>query len=338
MGGVPAARGVGLAALGEPLGAVLPDRLEHPVPDGARPAARRPAATCRPAWSSTSSDVGRRGLGVGADRRGASSGERPGEHREPCGETRARVVEQVPAPLDDGAQRLVPRQRRAAAAGEQPEPVVQPGRDLRRPAGCAAGRRPARWPAAARRAGGRSRRPAAAVPSSTTNPGRTARRPVGEQPDGGVASGPLRRRRRPAGRASGGRGQSGSPVMPSGSRLVASTRRPGQAPSSSVGQLGGGGDRCSQLSRTMQHRGAGQRVDQPVQRLGRLGDAPRSPAGRAAGARAGRAREHRLGQVQRLVHRRELHQPDAARQVAREPRGRPPGPAGSCPPRRGRPG
>ena len=38
--------------------------------------------------------------------------------------------EQLPAPLDDGAQRAVPWQRRAAAAGEQPELVGEPTGDL----------------------------------------------------------------------------------------------------------------------------------------------------------------------------------------------------------------
>ena len=42
------------------------------------------------------------------------------------------LVEQVPAPVDHRAQRLVARQRRTAAAGEQPEPVVQAAGDLRR--------------------------------------------------------------------------------------------------------------------------------------------------------------------------------------------------------------
>ena len=52
------------------------------------------------------------------------------EHREPLGQRRAPPsVEQVPAPVDDRAQRLVPRQRGPAAAGEQPEPVVEPGGD-----------------------------------------------------------------------------------------------------------------------------------------------------------------------------------------------------------------
>ena len=47
------------------------------------------------------------------------------EHGEPAGQRAFGVGKQVPAPPDDRDQRLVPRQRGPAAAGQQPEPVVE---------------------------------------------------------------------------------------------------------------------------------------------------------------------------------------------------------------------
>ena len=134
------------AALDQPLDAVLAEGLEHPesrfvaahrhqqrlVGERRRAASRRP---------SPASDDG------GGARRPVTP---PGKTASRSARSRSASVEKVPAPLDDGAQRPVPGQRGAAAAGEQPEPVGQPGRDLRRPSACGAARRRARcasgWP------------------------------------------------------------------------------------------------------------------------------------------------------------------------------------------------
>ena len=80
------------------------------------------------------------------------------EHREPLEDALLGVEEQVVAPVDDGRQGLLTRQRRARAASEQPEPVVQARRDLLRAATRGCEPRPARWPAAGRRAGHRCQR------------------------------------------------------------------------------------------------------------------------------------------------------------------------------------
>ena len=59
--------------------------------------------------------------------------------------------------------------RRAIPRRQQREPLFEPGGDLGRRRGCAGGRRPARWPAAIRRGGGRSRRsPRDRAPSART--------------------------------------------------------------------------------------------------------------------------------------------------------------------------
>ncbi|GAA2640289.1 hypothetical protein GCM10010411_95690 [Actinomadura fulvescens] len=52
------------------------------------------------------------------------------EHRQPPQYGAFGVVEQFPAPVDDSAERPVPWQCGAAAAGEQPEPVTETARDL----------------------------------------------------------------------------------------------------------------------------------------------------------------------------------------------------------------
>ena len=89
-------RGVGepgggqLAALGEPLDAVLADRLEHPVAHLGRPgrsATRPAAATCRPARSASCSTSPARQPGVARRPRRGTGGVGAGrEHREPLGE------------------------------------------------------------------------------------------------------------------------------------------------------------------------------------------------------------------------------------------------------------
>ena len=53
-----------------------------------------------------------------------------GEDREPAQDGPLRLGQQVVAPVDGGAQRLVPGEGRPAAAGQEAEAVVQPGRDL----------------------------------------------------------------------------------------------------------------------------------------------------------------------------------------------------------------
>jgi hypothetical protein len=58
--------------------------------------------------------------------------ERPasGEHGQGAEERALLVGEKVVAPLNGGPERLVPRQRAAPAAGQEPEAIVQPREDL----------------------------------------------------------------------------------------------------------------------------------------------------------------------------------------------------------------
>ncbi len=67
---------------------------------------------------------------AGRDGLGRLEGERASEGREPRKEGLLGLAEHVEAPVHGGAQRAVPGQRRAAAAGQQAEPIVQPRRDL----------------------------------------------------------------------------------------------------------------------------------------------------------------------------------------------------------------
>ena len=162
-----------LARRGQPLGPVLPEGLEHPVARLAPPAAAA-AATCR---SARRAGRARRRAAPGRRRRprSAASGlTPPGKTATRSASAASALGEQVPAPGDHRAQRLVPGQRGPAAAGQQPEPVVEPGGDLGRPAASASGPRPARWPAACRPARGRSPPPARRVVGVDLKPGRTA--------------------------------------------------------------------------------------------------------------------------------------------------------------------
>ena len=131
-----------LPRFGQPLQAVGAHRLQHPVPRAAL------SRAVRRAENRLGDQAGERGQHVATGQRATRAhlfrrGQRraAGEDREAAGEHPFRLRQQVPAPVDDGAQRLVPGQRRAAAAGEQREPVVQAFGELRRgqgaqPRGC----------------------------------------------------------------------------------------------------------------------------------------------------------------------------------------------------------
>ena len=128
MRGMPPPQFADLAAPGQLLRAVLADRLEHPQP---RPVGDRLQQRLVDQGRQQLIGLARAEFPVGAAAARAHGGDRGGgrpgrEDGEPLGEQPLGGGEQLPAPLDDGAQRAVPRQRGAAAAGEQPEPVGQP--------------------------------------------------------------------------------------------------------------------------------------------------------------------------------------------------------------------
>ena len=114
----------------QPLGAVLADGLEHPVAQavvGLDPQQRLVDERVEQVGDVGGVEPGRRRDRAPRTRRWRRRG-RPRAARRAA---RSSSREQVPAPLHDGAQRAVPGHRRAAAAGEQPEPVAEPGGDLR---------------------------------------------------------------------------------------------------------------------------------------------------------------------------------------------------------------
>ena len=204
--------------------------------------------------------------------------------------------EQVVAPVHQRPQRLLAAQGGAAAAGQQPEAVVQPDGDL------LDGQRPHPPPAANSRANGiPSRRrqisaTAGGVPRGQREPRRDRRR------RGRRRAAPRRRpaaprprgcHRRPGGPGT-ARGRPPRRRTPSGSRLVASRRRPGHPPRSACTTRALTSTTCSQLSRTSssrRHRSASARAatGRPV---GVERDARRwrpRPGGRAPDRRAGPA-------------------------------------------------
>ena len=154
--------------------------------------------------------------------------------------------------------------------------VAEPARRSRRPTAPGPGRRPARGPAAGRRAARRSgsRR---GVSDVSAKDGRTAW---------------ARSVNRRTACCSGGTGQATSPVMPSASRLVASTFRSGQPCSKRLDQGGAGVDQVlavvqdEQRSPAAQHlgEGLGQRLSGPFPDAGDRGDRSRHEIGSEIGA------------------------------------------------------
>ncbi len=151
---------------GELLGAELADGVEHLVPRrlaraGVVPGDHR--LVHQP--DHRVEDLAGPQLAARAHLLGRIDAEAPGEDRQPRPQRLLGRRAQVVAPADGVAQRPVPGVAALAAAGQQRQPTVEPLVDAGRPdrpaAAPAAGRRPARWRAACRRAEGRagSRRP-----------------------------------------------------------------------------------------------------------------------------------------------------------------------------------
>ena len=165
------------------------------------------------------------------------------EGREPAQRMTFGVVQQVPRPVDDGEQRLVPVGRGAVAAAQQGEPVVEPAVDVLDRHRAHPGRReldgqrqpvePAHHAQHRRRGRGppRGGRPGPA--------GRTARMPRRRR--AGTAGRPARRRSR------------------AGARVVVTTRRRGQDATRKATRSATASTTCSQLSR-MSRAGAPARV------------------------------------------------------------------------------
>ena len=228
---------VGLAGLGQPLGGVLPDRLQQVVPRPAVPVASGAVDDDqRPVDQPAEQVHDRRRVQRLAAGDGLHGLQRPAaaEHRQPPQQHPLRVGEQLVAPVDGGPQRALPRLRGARTGGQQREAVAHPARRARRPAAPPRGRRPARWPAASRRGAGRSRR--------------RPRRPPG------------RGRRSRAARRGPGRGRAATAALPVSSAGVGGRRRDGQRVDG-VLDLAAGGQRLA-AGGQQPHVGAG--LQQPL--------------------------------------------------------------------------
>ena len=200
--------------LREPFQRVLPDAVRALRSGRSRAVAEQAAVHQTPSRTSSAS--------VAADRLGRLQ-RRTRRRRPPAAEERLfGRVEQVVAPGDACAQRLLAGRQVARAAGQQRQTAGRAG-----PASAAGGEqprpgpRPARSRAAGRRAGGRSRRPWPAFvvgerEVAAARPGRVRRR---AGPRRGRPASPRGRRRR-SGSASGGTAYPCSPPRRSGARLV----------------------------------------------------------------------------------------------------------------------
>ena len=223
---------------------------------------------------------------AGADRLGRLERPAPGEDRQPPEQRALRLAEQVVAPVDQRAQRLLARQGRPAAAGQQPEAVVQPGGDL------LDRQRAARAPPPARCASGmpssrrQTRPPPARSASVRAKPAARARRAprTAAPPRTGADCRDGRRLSRSGSDSEGTR--QGSPG--DAQRLAAGGqhRTCGQARSRASASSAQASSRCSQLS----SRSSACRLQVLGERLC-VGCARRPPSGPASWpASAGRAR------------------------------------------------
>ena len=175
---------------------------------------------------------------------------------------------------------------------------------------------------------------ASTVSASRVKSGRTACGPVDEQRHATAPPARPRRTGPPGAWAAAATGHSASPVMPSGSRLVASTRSRGARASSSSTSTAAAPTRCSQLSRTSSSSRSAERLDETAGGVDPLPGGRFDQAGLAQPERA----DQRAGQLVRVGDRGQLGHPDAVGQDAGE-RARPPRwPAWSCPPRPAPPG
>ena len=201
------------------------------------PAPRRSPATCRPASRAGRARARARSPSPAQTSSAASSVKPPANTARRRSSARSSVGEQLVAPVDRGAQRLLARQCGPRPAGEQAEAVVEAAPRSARPTAPAPGRRPARSPAGSRRARA-DRGHSLGVLGVSAKPGRASARPLDEQlhglgcghrprarPPAATATAPARRprRRRRAARGS-------SPGPRPRERPAAAPRRPRRTP------------------------------------------------------------------------------------------------------------
>ena len=128
-GQVTVRHGGRLAGRDELFARVLADRLEHPVPH--RVAVHEHERAIDEAGQTVFQVEGIHPAGVVADDPGRHRDRpAPAEHRQAPEQAAVLVVEEVPAPIDHRVERLLARDGRPAAPGQQTEPVAQPHRDV----------------------------------------------------------------------------------------------------------------------------------------------------------------------------------------------------------------
>ena len=120
-------------------GGVLPQGLQHPEPAGYLAGVGVDQRAVHQ-LSEQVQDIVRRQRLVSGDRFRRLNGPAAAEHGEPPEQDLLRVGEQLVAPVHGGAQRLLTGLGGAGAAGEQPEPVVEAGREFGEGQGGGAGR------------------------------------------------------------------------------------------------------------------------------------------------------------------------------------------------------
>jgi len=127
---VPPARLLVFGQLGQPVGAVLPQRLQHPVPGAGRVVVLADQDGLVDQGGEQAGEVAGDGLVLGTHVFDRVQVETRGEHRQPGPQPPLRAGAQVMAPVDAATQGLLPVGDGMPAAVEQGQPAGRPVADL----------------------------------------------------------------------------------------------------------------------------------------------------------------------------------------------------------------
>ena len=119
-----------LAGLDELLAGVLADGLEHPVARRGPAVNEDEGSIDEPGQPVHQLELVHRRRAVADDPRRGIGGPAPGEDRQPAQETSIVLGQEIPAPVDQGVKRLLARDGRPPAAGQEPEPVAEAKGDV----------------------------------------------------------------------------------------------------------------------------------------------------------------------------------------------------------------
>ena len=131
MGG-PGGPGRRRAQRGQPGGRVLPDGLQQPVPARAGTGVTELDQALVHQRTQMTQHLPGRHIRARGDRLGAGQAEPPSEGRQPGQHRPLGAGQQLPRPVHHGPQRLLPRQPGPRPAGQQREPLIEPGLQLAR--------------------------------------------------------------------------------------------------------------------------------------------------------------------------------------------------------------